>query len=127
MLRVAALLGLLTVAACATPDAATMSSRSDLELCQTYAMGRAGLSPAWMNAAEAELMRRKAITNDERIDAERQRVRIGMKEHVAVCAWGPYVTVNRTTGSWGTDKQYVMGQFGPYVYTRNGVVTAFQN
>lgn len=127
MLRIAALIGLVAVSACATPDAATMQAATPLQLCQTYAMAKNTYAPDWLNASIDELKRRGSLSKQELSDISRQRMRTGMSEHAAVCSWGPYVDVNTTTGSWGVHRQYVMGQFGPYVYTENGRVTSWQN
>ncbi|MDZ4136681.1 MAG: hypothetical protein U1D06_13985 [Paracoccaceae bacterium] len=125
-------MSVLTVAACAVtpqppPSDAALRKASNVELCQTYARAKSPYAPAWQAAARNELIRRGAVTKQDQADWSKGLVRIGMAEHIAVCSWGPYVDVNSTTGSWGTHRQYVIGQFGPYVYTENGVVTSFQN
>jgi len=131
MLRIAAVMSLATVAACAAPtppvNQGQISRASNVTLCQTYAQAKSPYAPEWQAAVRNELNKRGAVTKRDKADWDKGLVRVGMAEHIAVCSWGPYLDVNTTTGAWGTDKQYVFGQFGPYVYTRNGKVTAFQN
>jgi hypothetical protein len=126
MKKIIAITAVLAVSGCSVPTAADYMAATDLQVCQAYAMARAGFMPNVMIDAETELRRRKAITPEELQLVMDQRIKVGTREHIAVCAWGPYVDVNSTTGSWGTSKQYVMGQLGPYVYVRGGKVTAFQ-
>lgn len=131
MLRVAALAAIAATAGCAvTPppvDQAAIRRADNVKLCQTYSQAKSPYLPDWQKAVRDELSRRGAVSKRDGADWQKGLVRIGMAEHIAVCSWGPYVDVNTTTGSWGVDKQYLFGLFGPYVYTRNGVVTAFQN
>lgn len=131
MIRFFALLIVAAIPACAvTPppvNQVQISRASNLTLCQTYAQAKSPYAPEWQAAVRAELSKRGAITSRDQADWNKGFVRIGMAEHIAICSWGPYIDVNTTTGSWGTDKQFVIGQFGPYIYTRNGKVTAFQN
>jgi hypothetical protein len=128
MIRLAAVAATVVVAGCALPplDPAAVSRASNLELCQTVAQGRQLNSADWIATARAELVRRGAMTDEELVDVNRQRVRIGQREHIAVCAWGPYIDVNETVGRGFRQRQFVMGQFGPYVYTDGRRVTGFQ-
>lgn len=132
MFRITALIGLMAVSACAMPEAtppseAVMRKASNVELCQAYAISKNPYSAAVQAAVRRELARRGSVSKQDQADWNKGFVRIGMSEHVAVCSWGPYFDVNTTTGAWGVHRQYVMGQFGPYVYTENGRVTSFQN
>ena len=52
---------------------------------------------------------------------------IGMSESALIACWGKPRDVNKTVGEWGTHKQYVYGDFGPYVYVENGYVTSWQS
>lgn len=128
MLRLAALIGLVAVAACVgPPDATRISQATDLELCQTYGQARVGFLPEWQTAVFDELKRRNVLNQRDLQNIPRNRIQLGMTEVGAVCSWGPYVDRNSTVGPWGVNRQYVMGQFGPYVYTENGIVTSWQN
>lgn len=122
------ILSILVVTGCATPDEVTMQAMTPIGLCQSYAMARnVTYSSSWLNASMDELKRR-GVLNEEELDLiSKKRVRLGMSEHAAVCAWGPYKDVNTSRGSWGIHRQFVMGDFGPYVYTENGKVTSTQN
>jgi len=53
------------------------------------------------------------------------RLKIGMTKEMAIEAWGKPYEINRTTGSFGTDEQWVYE--GYYVYFRNGKLYAIQN
>jgi hypothetical protein len=97
-----------------------------MTLCQNYSLARTNGFASSRQAILAEIDRRQLLSEDERQRVLRGQMRIGMSELAAVCSWGPYYDVNTTTTSAGTNKQIVMGQFGPYVYTENGRVTAFQ-
>lgn len=117
-----------TLSSCAVAtDPEDYSDLSDLELCQHYAVTKSRLTKPWTKAAMDELIRRKAVTEAEIADISKEVIRIGMREHAAVCSWGPYKDVNTSVGSWGRHRQYVMGDFGPYVYTENGRVTSWQD
>ena len=52
---------------------------------------------------------------------------IGMSESALIACWGKPRDVNKSVGEWGTHKQYVYGDFGPYVYVENGYVTSWQS
>lgn len=75
--------------------------------------------------ALTELRRRHVFSAEELALIAKQDVRIGMSERALTCSWGEG-EVNRTVTASGTHKQFVYGS-GIYVYTENGVVTAFQD
>ena len=52
---------------------------------------------------------------------------LGMSEKALLLSWGDPEDVNTSVGDWGTHKQYVYGDFGPYVYVENGIVTSWQD
>ncbi|WP_322889305.1 MULTISPECIES: hypothetical protein [unclassified Yoonia] len=109
------------------PPTATMLMRqSPIALCQSYSAARANNWASGRQAVLAEIERRQLFSAEEMQMILRGPLKIGASELVAICSWGPYFDVNTTTTSSGVNKQYVMGQFGPYVYTQNGLVTALQ-
>lgn len=54
-------------------------------------------------------------------------IMLGMPEKMLIMSWGKPISINENVGSWGVHKQYVYGDFGPYVYVENGKVTSWQN
>jgi hypothetical protein len=115
------------LAGCTLPplDPGAVSRASDLQLCQTLAQGRQVNNADWIRAAREELQRRGSLTADELVDVNRLRVRIGQREHIAVCAWGPYLDINETVVPGVRSRQFVMFD-RTYVYTDGRRVTAFQ-
>lgn len=55
-----------------------------------------------------------------------RRLRVGMDECSVVAILGKPDTLNRTNFSGGRDDQFVYRDKGIYVYTRNGIVRAWQ-
>lgn len=53
------------------------------------------------------------------------KVRIGMTKAMCEEAWGYPDEINKMTGSWGTDEQWVYGN--NYLYFENGELTTIQN
>lgn len=54
-------------------------------------------------------------------------IRIGMTSKQVQLSWGQPARRNRSVGSWGVHEQWVYGDFGPYVYLKNGVVASWQS
>jgi len=73
-----------------------------------------------------ELISRKALSKRDVKDIEAGTIRTGMREHVAVCSWGPVIDVNRSGGIYGKSAQFVVDDFGPYFYSDNGLITSWQ-
>jgi hypothetical protein len=106
---------------------ATIASSNLVELCNWYAFGREYQQADVQSQAETELRRRKALSNKDWSDVKAQTIRTGQKEHVAVCAWGPYKTANVSDGNYGRTVQFIFGDFGPYGYSDNGRITSWQS
>lgn len=108
-----------------SPDRASKSGIGGL--CYAVAVSRAGNSSPESGAnALVELVRRGAITEAEAKTISRNGPTIGMREDVAVCAWGGlYDHVNTTQTASGIRKQFVFAA-GRYLYTTNGRLTAIQ-
>lgn len=123
-----ALAGLAITTACSVPeltreDAAAMDN---LQLCQTYANAKGFNNAQWLNRAKHELKRRGAVTERDLSDMAKGVIRTGMKEHVAVCSWGPYKDINTTVVGSYESKQFVLPNYS-FFYTRNGRVYAWQD
>lgn len=71
----------------------------------------------------AEVKRRKMKFSQNLV--KEANIQIGMSICNMYAAWGFPEDENRSVGSWGTDIQHVYGS--TYVYTRNGVVTSWQD
>lgn len=87
------------------------------------AINRFQLVQAVPSFTSAEARRRKLRIEDRLVTD--QRVRLGSSLCQLYAALGPPDRANRTVGAWGEDIQHVYKR--GYVYTRNGVVTAFQD
>ena len=99
---------------------------SNLDLCQTMAWARTVNDWQRINRSRTELIRRGAVSKRDLADIDAKEIRTGMRDYVAVCAWGPFSDINRSGGSYGSFDQYVMYPMGTYVYTRNGKVDSWQ-
>ncbi len=116
------------LAGCAIPPLSPedAAAATDLQLCQTYSAAREIGATQQSDPALAEL-RRRGLSAREMADIEGQVVRTGQREHVAICAWGPYWDVNETVVVGSRSRQFVLGDFGPYVYTDGRLVTGWQD
>lgn len=72
---------------------------------------------------KAELIKKYGADNAEII--LEGKVRIGMTKTMCEEAWGHPDEINKMTGSWGTDEQWVYGN--SYLYFENGELTTIQN
>lgn len=54
-------------------------------------------------------------------------IKIGIDQCDLYASWGRPMDKNRSVGSWGVHYQYIYGQFGPYVYTKNNRVVSWQD
>ena len=68
---------------------------------------------------------RRGIKLDDKLTAS-QKIRLGVSECQLYASFGVANHINRSVGGWGVDAQHVFGD-GLYVYTRNGVVTSYQD
>jgi hypothetical protein len=107
---------------------ATLKSKSLLDLCQTYASHRDSGDYGAPVAVQIqnELIRRKKLTGAQLADIKTHTIRTGMPEHIAICSWGPFSDVNQYGGIYGAHNQFVIGDYGTYIYTENGRVTSWQ-
>lgn len=81
--------------------------------------------PTYRQLFEAEAVRRKISLNRAVIKAE--TMRIGMDQCTLYASWGTPRRQNRSVGPWGVHLQLIYGDYGPYVYLRNGIVTSYQD
>jgi|GEM_PF-2347243 hypothetical protein len=117
----------------ATHNAPTLAANlGRLDFCVKYGEVLRGNSPVDFGKAQGlpsffdkEARKRKIRLNRKLVESE--KIRIGMTECELYAAWGSPLKINRTIGNWGTHVQYIYGRNGPYVYTENGVVSAFQD
>lgn len=77
-----------------------------------------------LRAFRAEAAKRKIKLVEKAAASESVSLGIGVCQLYA--AWGLPISANRSVGSWGIDVQHVYGN-GTYVYTRNGIVTSWQD
>lgn len=76
-------------------------------------------------SAGAELMR-KGFTADELRLVKTQSIEVGMSQQALLCAWGDPMRRNRTVTAGGERIQWVYN--GPtFVYTTDGIITAYQD
>jgi len=125
---VAALCGLGVLAGCSVPEVTAQDAYplTELQLCQSYARAKLTNNANVLGVAKTELIRRKAVSNQDLEDMAQGVIREGMKEHVAICSWGPYRDVNTTVVAGSRSKQFVIS-LSKYVYTRDGRVYAWQH
>lgn len=95
-------------------------------LCNTYSM-------YGNDKVKVELKRRGEIAAEDWYLIDNNKIGIGMGELALVCLKGfpgNFGGINTSTGSWGTQKQWVYRPCGGcgahYVYTKNGKVTSWQ-
>jgi hypothetical protein len=67
------------------------------------------------------------LSNKLQYQIENSKISLGMTEEQLIASWGRPRDINTTTGSFGVHKQYVYGDFGPYVYVEDGKVTGWQD
>jgi hypothetical protein len=60
-------------------------------------------------------------------DVKEGKMRLGMNKEEVVCSWGMPEDINRTVGIGGVHEQWVYGDFGPYLYFDDGVLTSWQD
>lgn len=56
-----------------------------------------------------------------------KKIFIGMNKEQLVMSWGRPRDINRTGTSYSTHEQWCYGDFGPYIYVEDGVVTSWQD
>ena len=116
-----------------TPD--TVGKQTPGQICYSIAVARAGnANRDTVDIGIAELRRRGELRETDLFAIETGELRVGLKEEAAICLMGGlYDQVNETTTARGTERQYVFphpyntARPVTYIYTRGGVVTAFQD
>jgi hypothetical protein len=116
------------LSACALPElsAEQAAAMSNNQLCQAYSHAEKYGHPNRLSSALRELKKRGAISDRDYKDIRAHRIRTGMKEHIAICSWGPYEDINSTTMRGYQSRQIVI-DLGTYIYTENGRVYAWQD
>lgn len=116
-----------------TKNAPTLAANLDrLDFCVKYGIVLRGENPEDFGKAQGLLLifdneakKRKIRFNKKLVES--RKIRIGMTDCELLAAWGYPSDTNRSVGSWGAHVQHVYGRNGPYVYTENGIVKAFQD
>lgn len=117
-----------TLTACVQPTPPpNLLGMSDLQVCQEFARARSAGDSVGARLAMTVLDSRNALTAAEKHDIQNEVIRTNMREHAAICSWGPYLRANASTGTFGRHVQFVVGRFGPYIYTENGRVRSWQS
>lgn len=120
------------LSACATSPE-SMAGRSNLDICQSYGVYAA--SPLWAASAQSsrdELIRRKALTDEEWAIVQQRSIKIGMSQCALYASWGRPDRQNRSVSAGGVVIQHVYNagyrHVRPsYVYTMDGTVTSWQD
>lgn len=81
---------------------------------------------ATASRVEALVRRHSDWSDDELLKVACGSVFVGMTAEQLRASWGNPQAVNSTTFADGTHEQWVYGDFGPYVYVENGIVTSYQ-
>jgi len=78
---------------------------------------------------QAEIRKSKIAKFPPEIQAaiNKQHVLLGMTQEQVRLSWGEPRQINRTVFRWGVHEQWVYGDFGPYLYFEDGILTAFQD
>jgi hypothetical protein len=109
------------------------SQRSDNEVCESYGVfSRSGMWGAAAETYRREIEHRKLMTTEEWALADKKTIRIGMSRCAMYASWGKPDRENRSVGSYGEHIQHVYNSgyryIRPkYVYTRNGIVSSWQD
>jgi hypothetical protein len=98
---------------------AALPTASDNQLCAEVR------KPNGIPEALQEIVRRKTYPAADVSTIATHQIRIGMSEAALFCSWGQADQVNRTVTAAGERKQLIYGR--QFVYTDNGVITAFQD
>lgn len=83
------------------------------------------LTPEALTQLEGILME-KGITEEEMDMIRAEQIGIGMSIPALIASWGKANKENKSTSASGTRIQHIYTRKGTYVYTRNGLVTSWQ-
>lgn len=118
------------LAGCAAPQR-NPAALTETELCKSFG---AHTELGWRESAEAmrvEIVHRNLIPEPEWEIVRGHKIRVGMTKCAMYASWGRPDRENRTVSAGGESIQHVYRASrysrGQYVYTRNGVVTSFQD
>lgn len=110
-----------------------LSSRSDMDVCQSYGTFRKGIGwGAMANSYREEIARRNLLSDEDMQLVEQGKLRIGMSKCAMYASWGRPDRENRTVYRGGTSTQYIFNAgykyIKPtYVYTDGDKVSALQD
>ena len=74
-----------------------------------------------------QLYEKYGWNKEECINIAKGYIFMGMTKEQLIMAWGKPKDINRTVTRYSIDEQWVYGDFGPYVYLEDGVVTSWQD
>src|SRR5690606_33970565 len=78
-----------------------------------------------IDAYTREIKARKLLSERDWDAVDRKVVAIGISKCALYASWGAPTRKNRSGGAWGIHIQHVYGS-RQYVYTKNGIVTSWQ-
>ena len=84
-----------------------------------------GLSPEIIRLTRLEA-RKRGLRMDDKLIAV-GKIKIGLSECNMIASWGIPQGSNRTVTASSIRIQHVYGDFGPYVYTLNSLITSWQD
>lgn len=135
------------VAGCATPKATHFRKPSDLDQFDAwklaldyhyfmtgkanerfYVYGTFGVyegGPILLKQIEDALLK-KGIPKKDLEMAKTEKIVVGMSLEGLYASWGRPTKENKTTTTRGVNIQHVYEQYGKYVYTKNGFISAIQ-
>ncbi|HAF00409.1 MAG TPA: hypothetical protein DCG63_03855 [Methylophilaceae bacterium] len=133
MKKVSIVIMMLFMAGCTTMTPEKFALKTDDEVCRASGylrniLGGKKLAEPWMR----ELEKRNLLTEREIAAVNNKEIFIGMTECALYASWGSPKRTNRSVSHDGINIQNIYGDYSKYskptyVYTRNGVVTSWQD
>lgn len=103
---------------------AMIPGMNQAEFCAAFGAMARSEQPAAMKAFRAAAAKRNIKLDEKRAAAG--TITLGISSCQLYASWGTPESENRSVGSWGVHTQHVYG-LRSYVYTRNGIVTSWQD
>lgn len=125
MKKLAVTLITIALAGCGAVPREIVEKSPDTEICEAIGIFNRPMYATQLQPYWEEALKRKLFNEQEINTIPTRRIFIGMRQCALYATWGKPPRENRSVGSWGVNIQHVYGS--SYVYTRNGVVTSYQN